>query len=144
MKNDESHRGTCFCGAVEVTVSGTPEGMGYCHCASCRQWSAGPVNAFTLWKPADVKITRGADNLGSYQKTENSLRKWCKTCGGHLLTEHPTWGITDVYAATIPSFPFKPGLHVNYQETVLHMHDGLPKMRDFPKEMGGSGVTLPE
>ena len=27
---------------------------------------------------------------------------------------------------------------------VLSVNDGLPKMKDFPKEMGGSGVTLPE
>ena len=52
--------------------------------------------------------------------------------------------LVDVYAATIPDFPFKPGLHVNYQETVLHVRDGLPKMKDFPAEMGGSGETLPE
>jgi hypothetical protein len=37
---------------------------------------------------------------------------------------------------------FKPTLHVNYQETVLPMKDGLPKQKDVPKEMGGSGVLL--
>jgi len=138
------HKGTCFCGAVEVTVSGDPAGMGYCHCGSCRSWSAGPVNAFTLWQPSAVKITRGADNVASFAKTPTSKRTWCKTCGGHLLTEHPTMGLVDVYAATIPSFAFKPGIHVHYQETVLRVRDGLPKMKDMPKEMGGSGATLPE
>jgi hypothetical protein len=29
-------------------------------------------------------------------------------------------------------------------ETVLHIPDGKPKMKDMPKEMGGSGVTLPD
>lgn len=48
------------------------------------------------------------------------------------------------YAATIPDLPFKPGIHVHYQESVLRMRDGLPKMKDLPKEMGGSGDTLPE
>ena len=48
------------------------------------------------------------------------------------------------FAATIPDLEFAPGVHVNYQETVLHIHDGLPKMKDMPKEMGGSGVALPE
>jgi hypothetical protein len=82
--------------------------------------------------------------IESYNKTPRSTRKWCKLCGGHLFTEHPHWELTDVYAATIPDFPFKPGLHVHYQESVLHVRDGLPKMRDVPKEMGGSGETLPE
>ena len=35
-------------------MTGAPEGMGYCHCRSCRSWSGGPVNAFTLWKPEAV------------------------------------------------------------------------------------------
>ena len=49
-----------------------------------------------------------------------------------------------VYAATIPTYPYRPQLHVNYGESVLPIRDGLPKMKDFPKEMGGSGETLPE
>lgn len=138
------HRGKCFCGAVEIEARGAPVGMGYCHCASCREWSAGPVNAFTLWKPDSVSVTKGADKLGSYMKTDRSARRWCKDCGGHVLTEHPLWGVTDVYAAILPDFSFEPGVHVNYAETVLHIKDGLPKMRDFPSQMGGSGVTLPE
>lgn len=139
----ETYQGSCFCGAVQFTVTGEPAGMGYCHCSSCRHWSAGPVNAFTLWKPEAVKITQGADHIGTYNKTPNSYRKWCKTCGGHILTEHPGMGLTDVYAAVIPEFPFAPGIHVHYQETVLHLHDDAPKMKDLPKEMGGSGVSLP-
>jgi hypothetical protein len=60
------------------------------------------------------------------------------------MTEHPQWGLIDVYAAVMPDFPFRPGLHVNYQETRLQIKDGLPKMTDVPKEMGGSGASLPE
>ena len=142
--NSNTYNGRCFCGAVHFTVSGEPAAMGYCHCESCRQWSAGPVNAFTLWQPDAVKVTKGADQIGSYSKNPTSFRKWCKACGGHLFTEHPSWGVTDVYAAVIPDLAYQPGLHVNYQETRLHIKDGLPKMKDMPKEMGGSGVTLAE
>jgi len=53
-------------------------------------------------------------------------------------------GLTDVYAAVLPQLTFQPGVHVNYQETVLHVRDGLPKMKDMPAEMGGSGDTLAE
>ncbi|MEW5863766.1 MAG: GFA family protein [Pseudomonadota bacterium] len=144
MEKNASYRGSCFCGAVTLLATGAPVAMGYCHCASCRSWSAGPVNAFTLWKPDAVRVTRGAEHVGTYHKTDRSYRKWCTLCGGHLFTEHPTWGVTDVYAATLPDLAFRPALHVNYQETVLRIRDGLPKMKDMPKEMGGSGETLPE
>lgn len=139
-----TYQGKCFCGAVEFTVTGAPEAMGYCHCDSCRHWSAGPVNAFSLWKPDALRITKGAEHIGTYNKTPNSFRKWCKQCGGHLFSDHPPMGLTDIYAAMLPTMSFKPALHVSYGEAVLHVKDGLPKMKDFPKEMGGSGVTLPE
>ncbi len=140
----KSHDGGCFCGSVKLTVTGEPVAMGYCHCESCRHWSAGPINAFTLWPPDSVEITQGADQLGSYAKTENSHRKWCKNCGGHVFTDHPTMGLTDVYAAVIPTLDFTPGVHVFYEETVLRIHDGLVKQKDVPTEMGGSGVELPD
>jgi len=140
----EIFRGACFCGAVQLTVSGAPVAMGYCHCDSCRTWSASPVNAFTLWKPEALRVTHGGADLAVFNKTPRSYRKWCRKCGGHLFTEHPGLGVVDVYAATIPDFPYHAGVHVNYQETRLRMKDGLPKMKDMPKEMGGSGVTLPD
>ncbi|VVO20133.1 GFA family protein [Pseudomonas fluorescens] len=144
MNIERSYKGSCFCGAVELTVSGEPVGMGYCHCESCRHWSAGPVNAFTLWKPEAVQVTRGADNIGTYNKTPQSYRKWCKTCGGHLFTEHPGMGLIDVYAAIIPDLAYSPDLHVHYQERVLRIKDGLPKLKDVPNELGGSGISMDE
>lgn len=139
-----THKGKCFCGEVEVEVSGAPEAMGYCHCSSCRSWSAGPVNAFTLWKPENVKVSKGQEYLAHYQKTELSDRQFCRKCGGHVLTNHAPIGLVDVYAATIPTLKFEPVVHVNYAETVLPMKDGLPKLKDFPAELGGSGEAVPE
>lgn len=142
--SDKTYKGSCFCGAVQLEVTGEPAAMGYCHCESCRHWSAGPVNAFSLWNPDQVKVTQGEDNIASYNKTPASARKWCKTCGGHIFTDHPEMGLVDVYAAIIPDFPYQPGIHVNYGDSVLSIKDGLPKMKDVPKEMGGSGETLAE
>ena len=144
MADNDTHSGACFCGAVQFTATGAPVAMGYCHCASCRHWSAGPVNAFSLWAPTALTVTQGADRIGAYNKTPISHRKWCTQCGGHLFTDHPTMGLVDIYAAMLPTLAFAPGVHVHYQETVLHIHDGLPKFRDMPSEMGGSGELLPE
>ena len=123
MDKQRSYNGSCFCGAVQFTVIGEPVAMGYCHCDSCRHWSAGPVNAFTLWKFDAVRITQGAENIGTYNKTPLSYRKWCKSCGGNIFTEHPGMGLTDVYAAVLPELQFKAGVHVHYQETILPIKD---------------------
>lgn len=151
MSNENKHEGSCFCGKVKFIVKGQPEVMAYCHCDSCRQWSAGPVSAFTLWKPTTLEITRGLDNIAGYDKnpisgdeTVVSNRVWCKSCGGHLYTDHPTMGLIDVPASIIKDFAFNPAFHVHYQETVHTINDGLPKFKDLPKEAGGSGVVLAE
>ena len=140
----DTHVGTCFCGAVAIEVTGAPEEMGFCHCNSCRSYSGGPVNALTLWKRENVKVTKGAEFLGRFNKTEFSGRRFCTRCGGHVMVDHPTLGLTDVHASTIPTLAFKPSVHLNYAETVLPMRDGLPKLKDFPATVGGSGETTPE
>lgn len=138
------YQGGCFCGAVGLEVTGAPEAMGYCHCQSCRSWSGGPVNAFSLWKPDAVRVTSGVEHIATFAKTPLSERKYCTKCGGHLMANHPPLGLVDVFAATIPTLAFAPAVHVNYAETVLRMKDGLPKLKDFPAEFGGSGEMVAE
>ncbi|MDH4109235.1 MAG: GFA family protein [Gammaproteobacteria bacterium] len=144
MAKQGEYQGQCFCGAVHIKATGEPFAMGYCHCKDCRHWSAGPVNAFTLWQRDAVKVTKGADKLATYKKTDASHRQYCTKCGGHVMTDHPPGNFTDVYSAILPGLKFQPGLHVNYESAVLRVKDGLPKLKDFPAEMGGSGKTLPE
>ncbi len=139
-----SYAGTCFCGAVRVEVSGEPAAMAYCHCQSCRSWSGSPVHASTIWPPDAVAVTAGVEHVATFHKTPQSIshRQYCAKCGGHLLIRHPTLGVIDVLAATLPTLAFRPSVHVNYAETVLPMKDGLPKFRDFPAEFGGSGEQV--
>src|SRR5213082_3337971 len=85
--------GKCFCGAVEIEVSGSPEAMGYCHCSSCRSWSGGPHDAFSVWKAEAVRIAVGAEHVAMFQKSKLSQRQYCAKCGGHLMTNHPPLGL---------------------------------------------------
>ena len=137
-------KGGCFCGAVELEVTGTPVATGYCHCDDCRSWSAAPVNAFSLWAPDSVRVTRGEDKIGTFNKTENSYRKFCTSCGGHLMTDHPGMKLVDVYASILQGFTYEPTLHVNYETKTISIKDGLPKFNDMPADFGGSGDMLPD
>lgn len=140
----ETYAGKCCCGAVAIEASGKPEAMGYCHCEACRSYSGGPVGAFTLWKAANVKVTKGDDAFGRFKSSEFSQRCFCTKCGGRIFVDHPGIGMVDIAPATIPALAFKPAVHLNYEETVLPMKDGLPKLRDFPAEVGGTGESMPE
>jgi hypothetical protein len=144
MPNQPSYRGTCFCKAVEIEANGVPAAMAFCHCESCRTWLSAPIHGATLWPAANVQVRKGADQLGVYKKTEASHRQFCKSCGGRVMVVHPAIGMIDVFSVVLPEVAFQPAMHVHYGEKVLAMRDGLPKLKDFPKEFGGSGDTLPE
>ena len=91
----------CFCGAVQVEISGDPAVQAYCHCSSCRGWLGAPIHAATLWPTPSVRVVKGADKLGLFKKTEASHRQFCTTCGSPVLVRHPGIGMTDVPAGSI-------------------------------------------
>lgn len=92
MNIERSYKGSCFCGAVELTVSGEPVGMGYCHCESCRHWSAGPVNAFTLWKPEAVQVTRGLTTSAPTTRHRRVTVSGARRAAGTSSPNTPGWG----------------------------------------------------
>jgi predicted GNAT family acetyltransferase len=138
------HKAACFCGAVEVEVTGKPVFAGYCHCKDCQAWSAAPINAFSLWKADSVRITKGENELATFARTEHSDRKFCKRCGGHVMTAHPRMRLIDVYANLLQGYTHAPTLHANYASKMVSVRDGLPKYKDLPAELGGSGEMLPD
>jgi hypothetical protein len=137
-----THKAQCFCGDVEIEVAGKPALMGYCHCDDCQAWSAAPINAFSLWPPENVRVTRGREYIDTFNKTEGSYRKFCVHCGGHIMTEHPGMKLVDVYAPLLKGFRHEPALHVHYANKLVSVRDGLPKFKDLPSEFGGSGETV--
>lgn len=136
--------GACFCGSVQIELTGAPVEMGYCHCRSCRSYSGERVNSFVLYQAEHVRVSEGSDYIGRFMKTEMSERQFCRKCGGHLMTYHPQLGLTNVRPEVVPDIAFEPSVHLNYAERIVRMQDGLSKLKDFPAYTGGSGVTLPD
>lgn len=137
-----SRSSSCMCGAVALEISGEPSAQVFCHCESCRGWLGAPIHAASLWSKSDIRITRGADELGTYKRTDASHRKFCRRCGTPVLIDHPALGLVDVPAGGIRGLAYQPTVHVHYGERVMSVKDGLPKFKDMPKDFGGSGETL--
>lgn len=142
----QAYHGSCFCGAVRIEASGEPVAMGFCHCSSCRSWTGSVVGASTMWPIETIKVTAGAKHLTTFLKTPDTVshRQSCRLCGGNVMIHHPTFGLYDVCASTLPGLKFVPTFHVNYAETVFPIQDGLPKYKGFPEDFGGTGEELPE
>ena len=136
--------GKCMCGAVQFEVPGEPFAMLICHCIDCRAWSASPVNGATAFKRDELTVTKGQEFIKKYNSSNGHERCWCSKCGGHIFSDHPAFDLIDVYASVLDGIEFKPGMHVNYAQSILPIKDGLPKFKDFPKELGGSGELMDE
>jgi len=116
-----TYKGACFCGSVHIEdPPASRRAWAIANCRSCRSWSGGPVNAFIPVEARKMsRVTEGEQHVVTFTKSPASERKYCIKCGGHLMVTHPGLGLVDVFAAGLPTLPFKAGLHINYAETVL-------------------------
>ncbi len=137
------HHGSCYCGAISVTVKGPPRASAICHCHSCRKWHAAPINAWSIWKSADVTIS---GPMITSSENEASGRVSCAKCGGCVANHKPKVNMTVVYPMTLAGsgFAFEPASHIFYSERVMDFADDLPKFADMPERMGGSGERVEE
>ena len=139
----DTHKGHCYCGAVQVEVQGDPVFAAYCHCESCRKWHAAPITGLAAWGDEAVKVQ--GDVVVSQQNTETQ-RTSCAKCGGNVFTTKPNLGWKVVYPLTLSGsdFSYQPAIHIHYGERVMDINDGLPKFTDVPAEAGGSGAMMDE
>lgn len=141
-----TYHASCSCGAVQLEAEGEPVVQCYCHCISCRRFSGSPVNAPVLWPRDRVRFVKGEDELRHYSKTghpEGGLYS-CSVCNGPVGVYLFDAGLFDIYAGLIRDLTFTPTLHINYENAVLRIKDGLPKYKDMPEEAGGGGELIPE
>jgi hypothetical protein len=78
----ESHQGSCLCGAINFKVVGSLPGPDACHCTQCRKHS-GHFSAGTDVPRSSVTI-QGEENI-KWFRTENVRRGFCLTCGSSLF-----------------------------------------------------------
>jgi hypothetical protein len=138
---DESRTAHCICQSVEISISGEPVVMAYCHCDSCRSWLGAPIHAASLWPTKNVNVTKGEAHLSVYERTASSLRHFCRKCGSPVLIRHPVLGLTDVPAGSVNNLNFNPSIHVNYAERVMPVKDGLPKFAGMPDQKGNGQLV---
>lgn len=74
-------KGSCLCGAIEVTAHDHDQ-LDVCHCNTCRQWSGGPMLAVHCGSEVNFS---GDKALSRYRSSEWAERGFCATCGTHLF-----------------------------------------------------------
>mmetsp|Transcript_24483 Transcript_24483/g.36002 ORF Transcript_24483/g.36002 Transcript_24483/m.36002 type:complete len:143 (+) Transcript_24483:68-496(+) len=129
----------CFCGKVEVTVTGEPIAHIYCHCTDCRASKGSEFSSLIIVENDNLTVTKGEDLVKFYNKV-NCERNFCTNCGTIVFLNTPDAPFKDVYPALQISgdLKFTPTVHCHYAEKVMSVKDGLPKYAHLPAIYGGS------
>lgn len=75
-------KGSCLCGAVQLTAKSMSKNVGACHCSMCRKWGGGPF--MTVDCGTDVAFS-WEDNISVYDSSAWAERGFCNKCGSHLF-----------------------------------------------------------
>lgn len=125
---DETHNGSCLCGAVRFRTEGALRGVVYCHCTQCRKQSG---HHFASTNVADDRLQiEGSDNVSWFQSSTDARRGFCKTCGSVLFWKHRKLDYTSINAG---AFDKPTGLHgamhifVADKGDYYDITDGLPQ-----------------
>ena len=122
------HQGSCLCGAVRFTVTGSLAAPDACHCTQCRKQS-GHVFASADVPRSALKID-GEVALRWFQSSEKVRRGFCGTCGSTLFWD-PVF--RDWIGVAVGAFDTPTGtslghhIFVAQQSDYYAIADGLPQ-----------------
>lgn len=107
-----SHRGSCHCGAIQITIADNPADASECNCSICRRSGA-------LWTySSPTRVTISGEGI-SYVQGDKSLALFhCATCG---IITHWTALDPDYNRMAINLRLFEPSL---WQELPRRLIDG--------------------
>ena len=152
------YHGRCDCGQVRIGITAEPLFTQICHCNQCRDLAAlsktdvepvGYAHTVALMSK-HFKILAGEDKLEEHAG-KTSYRYLCSNCKVLIygVSQDPEqrqgMGINrGVFTAVdqILSEAFQPIRHVYYVDRIIDISDGLPKFKDFPSEIGGTGIKV--
>jgi hypothetical protein len=119
---DDRFEGGCLCGAIRFAATGTPKGVFWCHCQSCRRHSGAPVAVFVAFERLAYAVTRG--EITKFKSSPGTTRGFCATCGSTLTCEVaqlPTETHFHVGAFDDPA-GFEPSKHFFRNEQLPWLH----------------------
>lgn len=82
MSDSNERKGTCLCGAVQISTKTMSGHVGACHCSMCRKWTGGPLLAVECGSDVSFK---GKENISTFDSSEWAERGFCGKCGSHLF-----------------------------------------------------------
>lgn len=131
---EATYKISCDCGTVSMTLSGAPRVRGHCHCQACRTLLNTPYHSVTAWNPDQLSVTKGADQLASFQHPNLQMKKiFCSGCGEVMWnTNAMDWRVVSQHLIAKNNGGHLPEAlgslsHFHYGGRIVDVEDPLPK-----------------
>ena len=79
--------GSCLCGVVAYEADAPLERIVHCHCRTCRKTHGSAFSSVTAVLRASFRWPRGESQLGAIESSPGKFRRFCSTCGSHVMAE---------------------------------------------------------
>mmetsp|Transcript_36971 Transcript_36971/g.80950 ORF Transcript_36971/g.80950 Transcript_36971/m.80950 type:complete len:135 (+) Transcript_36971:288-692(+) len=94
MSGEHRYEGSCMCGSVRFSFSGTPLFVADCVCESCRRAHGASAVCWAGVKTAQFRLEDSPaekTQLKWYRSSEASERGFCSACGTRVLFRSEKW-----------------------------------------------------
>ena len=81
------YKGSCLCGAVTFSITGTIEDIVMCHCSLCRK-AQGSTYATNGVVNEDDFTLKGAGKLIGYESSKGNTKYFCHICGSPIFSRN--------------------------------------------------------
>ena len=136
---EQTLHGSCLCGLLKFSVTGTPASFYHCHCSRCRK-SSGAGHASNLFVEGGKLTWEGdTDAIRSYKLPEAKRfsRTFCSQCGGPLPRAIPDFNMVMIPAGTLDDEPnISPQAHI-FQDSKAAWSctsDHIAAFPNYPKQ----------
>ena len=79
--------GSCLCGAVAYEADADIQRIVHCHCQTCRKTHGTAFSSVAAVPRDGFRWARGADRLAAVESSPGKFRRFCSTCGSHVMAE---------------------------------------------------------
>lgn len=127
--------GGCLCGGVRYEIDAPLLGASYCHCTRCQRRTGTAASANGGLEPGSLRVTEGAELVGTFAPDGGWAKCFCTVCGGALWSQSPD--DPNVLGLRLGTLDSDPGIRPSARQFVAYAapweeipDDGLPR---FPE-----------